>query len=265
MRRRPTLARRLGAPPPAAHAIQLERALKPLIADVRHVLPTIRTLADVRALGAALRREWPDRRIREIVAGFGERAEAAASRPWGPLDRLAARARGDAAGRLDARPRREYDGRKLVAGWTRDATGLITSVRDEVAERLRRDVVAAAEAGEDPATLAARWIAEGVPVEWGTLEGRMRTIARHQLSTLHAQVQSERARAVGVTEAIWHHSGNTTAPRPEHVALDGVRFEYANPPASSGGLPGTLPNCGCWAESVIPDDVAELLGFVIEG
>jgi SPP1 gp7 family putative phage head morphogenesis protein len=275
--RRPRLPARLGAPQSPAHAAALMRALKPLIAQVRASLPRVRTPADARALGVALRRAWPDARLRGLLGGVGRAAEGQASRPWAPLDRAASAVRDsrmrNGVGssysedevflgytRTDARKPREYDGAKLVDRWTRDATKLISSVRDEVAEGLRRDVIAAAEAGTPADELAARWIRQGIPVERGTLEGRMRVIAQHQLSTLHAQVQSERARAVGVTDFVWRTQQDERV-RDEHAALEGTRHAYADPP--SEGLPGEPVNCRCWAESVISDELAESLGFGI--
>jgi SPP1 gp7 family putative phage head morphogenesis protein len=211
----------------------------PMIRSVRASLPRVQTPRDAIALGAALRRDWDDQRIRELVAGIGLRAEAAALRPWG---------------RFDAR-KRVYDGRKLVDAWTRSATSLITSVRAEVAEGLQRDVVEAAKRGMSPATLAAKWRRQGIPVLWGTLEGRVKVIAQHQLTMLHSQVQRARAESVGVTQFVWRK--NTE----RHAALDGRTFSYTNP-ETGVGLPGEPINCQCWAESVIPD---ELLGLRVRG
>lgn len=242
----------VGAPAARALEAELRRALAPMVAQARAAASRVRTVGEARALGVALRARWPDSRIRAIVAAVGRKAEASAVRPWGPVVRasIRARARRDAA---------EYDGAKLVDEWSRKAASLITSVRDEVAEGLRRDVVAALESGTDPATLAARWRAQGVPVEWGTLEGRMKVIAQHQLSTLHAGVQRERATALGVSEFVWRSQGDDKV-RDEHRAADGQIYTYADGHPTEG-LPGEPVNCRCWAESVIPDALAEELGI----
>jgi SPP1 gp7 family putative phage head morphogenesis protein len=284
------LPRTLGRPASRSHEQTLLRALvRPMLERVRATIRAgrIKTLGDCRALGVALRKAYPDERVRTIVGSVGTAAELAASRPWGRLERAAAtkaRKVGDAwrgawpalygdgtmrlaleacaaspvgGVRLDAR---QYDGPKLVDRWTKDATSRITSVRDEIAEGLRRDVIAAAEAGTDASELAAKWLREGVPVEWGTAEGRLRAIAQNQLGVLHAQVQSERARAVGVTAFIWRTQGDDRV-RDAHQALDGTRHDYTSPPDE--GLPGEPPNCRCWAESVIDDELALELGFEI--
>lgn len=255
--RRPRLPPRLGAPAPRGAPAALLRALSGLTATVRASVRGVRTAEDARALGVALRKAWPDARIRAIVRAAGVAGERQGSRAWAPIVRAASAVRDSRMrnAHTDARKPREYDGEKLVDAWTREATSKITSVRDEVAERLRKDVIAAAEKGLDPAELAASWIREGIPVEFGTLEGRMRVIAQHQLSVLHASVQAERARAVGVTEYIWRTQQDERV-RDEHRALEGVKRSYSESPR-----PGEPVNCRCYAESVISDELAESLGF----
>ena len=76
----PTQPRRRALP--RTFEAQLQRALRPMLRQVRATLPSIKTAADARALGAALRREWPERVIRELVATLGLKAEARSSRGW---------------------------------------------------------------------------------------------------------------------------------------------------------------------------------------
>jgi SPP1 gp7 family putative phage head morphogenesis protein len=234
-------------------------ALAPMVASVRATVASgaIKTPADAKALGVALRRQYPDAKIAALVRAVGVKVERAGSAPWRRVVDAKARADKQRKRKTDAR---EYDGAKLVDGWTRTATKLITSVRDEVAEGLRVDVVAALESGATPASLAAKWIAQGVPVKWGTLEGRMRVIAQHQVTSLGAEVQRARASAVGVREFVWRSQGDARV-RDMHRALDGRRFTYDDPETGEEGLPGQPVNCRCWAESVIPDDLAEALGL----
>lgn len=224
-----------------------------MVRDIRATLPHVRTVREARALGVALRRRWSDKRIEGLVRAAGEAMEAAASRPWSSLAR--ALTRGDSVHRQDAK---EYDGIALLDRWTKNATSLIRSVRDEVAEGLRKDVLAAIEDGTDPATLAAKWRSEGIPVLFGTLEGRTKVIAQHQMASLNALVQRERAKAVGLEEFVWRSQGDNRV-RPAHKALDGHTFTYGAPPEE--GLPGQPVNCRCWAETVIPDEMVDALGL----
>lgn len=165
------------------------------------------------------------------------------------------------AAKIPAAPKlTEYDGDALLDTWSKQAASLIKSVREEIAETLRVDVLHAIEHDIDPATLAAKWIARGVPVKFGTVEGRMKVIAQNQIARLNMDVQTARAQSIGASDFVWHHSGQASPPaRAEHRALDGTRCSYAKPP--KGVKPGQLPNCKCWAETVIPDDVAAALGL----
>lgn len=236
---------------PVSFETALRRALRPMVMQVRATLPKITTPAEARALGAALRKAWPDKRIAAIVAGIGAKAEAAASKPWLPL----VRARARVAARRDAA---EFDGEALLEKWSRSATKRITSLRDEVAEGLRAEIIEAAASGTPHTELAARWVARGVPVEFGTLEGRMQVIAQNQVATLNADVQRTRAGSVGVTHFEWVHSDQTVdqGARPEHVARNGLVFPY-----TFADLPGYQPNCNCSMVSVIPDDMVAELGL----
>lgn len=235
---------RVGQPPKISTEVALQRELNKLVRQVRASAGQVRTATDARRLGAALRKAWPHSRILAVVKRIGARAEREASAPWG-------RAKLDSRARMDASP---YDGEALLAKWALEAASLIRSVRDDVARGMARDVAAATAKGIDPARLAAHWKAQGIPLLFGTLEGRVKVIAQHQLSTLHAQVQSARARAVGVAEFRWRTQGDNKV-RPAHRELEGTRHKYTDPP--NEGLPGTPVGCRCWAESIIEDELVE--------
>jgi len=251
---------RVGTPPPRNLELELRRALRPMLKSVRALVGSgrVRTEADARAVGAALRKAWPDKRIAAIVRAIARKGEASASRPWGALARAEAKAKASAKtdARMDAG---EYDAEVVIEAWTRQAAKLITSVRDEVSDGLRRDIIEAARTGASAEDLAGEWRREGIPLKFGTLEGRTKVIAQHQLSTLHAEVARARATAIGVEEFVWRSQGDARV-RPSHRALDGRTFPYAAPPGSEG-LPGTPVNCRCWAESVISDELLGELGI----
>lgn len=245
----------IGIPAPSNLAAKLERELSRMAAQIRRSVGQISGKQDIRSLGAALKREWSDARLREIVAKIGLAAERQGSKPWIKAKLTPDRVRADGV-RFDA----EYDGHALVEQWTREAFGYIRSVRDEVVEGMRRDFITAISRGETIEALAAKWRRQGIPVQFGTLEGRIKVIAQHQTSSLHAQIQRTRAAAVGVTEFFWRTQGDSKV-RDAHVALADTRHSYASPP--SEGLPGTPINCRCWAESIVPDELLE--NFSIRG
>ena len=235
----PKRSRRIGKPLPASFEAQLLRALLPMQRQIRATLKDVATLRDAKRIGAAIKREWSDRRILELVTSVGVGAVRASAAPWASLV-----ARKDAPG--------DIDGDALLASWARNAMALVTSVRDDVAAGLRRDILAAQKAGTSSEVLAARWIRKGIPVLRGTLEGRMRVIAQHQMQTLHAEVQRTRAHAVGVTEFVWRALPPGPNRRETHQGFSGKSYTYDKPP---DGLPGQPINCKCWAESIVPDEL----------
>lgn len=78
-------------------------------------------------------------------------------------------------------------------------------------------------------------------------------LARDQVLTLNAQISQSRAVAAGITEFYWSTS-NDERVRESHEAIDGERFEYADPPEVDGEnvLPGMPPNCRCVATPILP-------------
>lgn len=240
--------KQIGKPPAMSHEAQLQRELNKMIREIKATLVNIDSVAKARAFGKALRKRWSDDRIIEIVQSLGQRAEKDASRPWKPLEPIALIADADEV------RRKRYNAEDIVQKWTRDAVKLITSVRDEVAEQLEKDIIEALETDMTAKDLQQKWLRNGIPVEFGTLQGRVKVIAQHQMSMLHSQVQRERARSVGVTKFVWRTQEDGRV-RSAHRALNGKEFDYDDPP--SEGLPGQPVNCRCYAESVIPDEMLE--------
>lgn len=79
-------------------------------------------------------------------------------------------------------------------------------------------------------------------------------IARDQTLKLNAQVTQERHAAAGITEFFWTTS-NDERVRASHRALDGKRFEYAEPPLVDGRrlLPGEDYQCRCIPFPILPE------------
>lgn len=248
------LPSRVGAPLSRTHETTLRRELAIMTSRILATLPRVTTEAQARSLASAVRRQFSARAIATMVEKVGRAAERSSSASWQKIPTPAKRS--DAV-RADALP--EYDGEKLLAQWAKQASSTITSVRDEAIATIETDVVDAVASGTTGSELAAKWRREGIPLKFGTLQGRAQVIAQNQIAILHAEVQSTRARSVGAREFVWHSQGDSRV-RPAHAALDGRTFEYDDPPAGEG-LPGQPINCRCWAETVIDDDVLAAMGL----
>ena len=80
--------------------------------------------------------------------------------------------------------------------------------------------------------------------------GRKRSlrIASDQVSKATSQLTRERSQEAGIAEYEWVHSGKVHF-RPEHLARNGQRFAWDDPP--SDGAPGDAINCGCTSKAVL--------------
>jgi uncharacterized protein with gpF-like domain len=63
-----------------------------------------------------------------------------------------------------------------------------------------------------------------------------------------------RQKELGITKAIWVHSGGGKHPRPEHVAFSGKEYDVEKGAYLEGKWtwPGFEINCRCTSRSVIP-------------
>lgn len=138
---------------------------------------------------------------------------------------------------------------KILDGWNDDNAALIKSLTSTV--RIRDDVERAFVAGTRPEVLAKRWRERGLPLEFGTLEGRAKVIARDQVSKLNGRLTQARQEAIGITEYTWRDSRDQRV-RDSHEARNGKRFKWSSPPPD--GHPGHPVQCRCVAEAVLDLD-----------
>jgi SPP1 gp7 family putative phage head morphogenesis protein len=135
-----------------------------------------------------------------------------------------------------------------------EAVKRISSVRDSVIPTITKDVAHAYANGWSDEQLAKHWEENGLPVEYGTVEGRARVIATTELGRLNMQVTREVHRSLGIETYRWRHSGKARY-RPVHKARDGKIYSWKAAP--SGGHPGNEPGCGCGADAVLDDETID--------
>jgi SPP1 gp7 family putative phage head morphogenesis protein len=92
--------------------------------------------------------------------------------------------------------------------------------------------------------------------QFGVTRRRAAFIARDQNNKATASMTRARQDELGITQAIWVHSGAGKHPRPTHVAMNGKKYDVNkgmwDPAIKKWIYPGEEINCRCISRSVIP-------------
>jgi len=137
--------------------------------------------------------------------------------------------------------------RKLQA----EQVALITSLPTKAAERVNKMAIEGVIKGQRADQIAATLMETGE-----VTKSRANLIARTEVARAQANLTQARAEYAGATQYIWHTVGDSDV-RHDHKILNGKVFAYATPPVAdiAAGIhanPGTIWNCRCWAEPIIP-------------
>lgn len=114
-------------------------------------------------------------------------------------------------------------------------------------------------------------LATEIEARFGVAERHARLIARDQVLKFHGKLNKARQKDIGITRFVWRDSGDERVrgmpdgkyadAKPSHHALDGLEFEWDNPPTPPGAegplLPGEDYECRCTGEPVWDDDENE--------
>lgn len=152
------------------------------------------------------------------------------------------------------------------AGWTvefkvtpavRDAlnasvienVNLIKSIPTTYFDQVNGIVMRSYTAGRDLATMT-----KELNALYPKAKDRAELIARDQSNKLNATVNRTRRMELGITEAIWMHSGGGKEPRQSHVAANGKKFNVEKGALIDGEWiqPGEKINCRCTSRAVLP-------------
>jgi SPP1 gp7 family putative phage head morphogenesis protein len=130
---------------------------------------------------------------------------------------------------------------------------LITSLPEEAAARVHELSVQSLSSGARPEELAREIERTGE-----VTRSRAKLIARTEIGRASTAVMETRASGLGSEGYIWRTSKDSDV-RAEHKKLDGKYFAWSSPPvAGSNGEryhPGAGPNCRCYPEPVLPEEV----------
>jgi SPP1 gp7 family putative phage head morphogenesis protein len=132
-----------------------------------------------------------------------------------------------------------------------EQVGLIKSMPLQAAQRVQTIAMRAMTGGERYED-----IAEEIKRTGQVTKSRANLIARTEVGRATTALTASRAQYVGSTHFIWRTMGDSHV-RPWHRRLNAQSFSWTDPPECDPGiyaLPGSTPNCRCFAEPIIPDE-----------
>lgn len=131
----------------------------------------------------------------------------------------------------------------------REQVRLITSLPVDAAEHVHARALEGISEGWRADRIAAEILRTG-----DVTKSRADLIARTEVGRTSTLLTQARAEHVGSTHYVWRTSEDEDVRR-SHRALAGKVIAWSEPPTTDGlvGHAGTLPNCRCYCEPVIPD------------
>lgn len=129
--------------------------------------------------------------------------------------------------------------------------GLIKSIPLKAGERVHKLSIEALSTGR-----RASEIADEIMATTHVTKSRATLIARTEVARTSAALTEARAKHVGATQYVWRTAGDSDV-RPSHKRMNGKVVDYDDPPTLDNmtGHAGEFPNCRCFQEPLIPEDL----------
>jgi hypothetical protein len=188
------------------------------------------------------------RALRKLTARWQSRFDEA-SEEMAEWFAQSASARSDASmrrilrnGGLSVRTRHTPAQREVMGAIVAENVALIKSIPQRYLGAVEGSVMRSVQTGRDLSALT-----KELQKEHGVTSRRAALIARDQNNKATAALHRVRQTELGITEAIWLHSGGGKHPRPTHKRNSGKRYNVAegwyDPEVKRNVFPGELINC----------------------
>jgi SPP1 gp7 family putative phage head morphogenesis protein len=141
--------------------------------------------------------------------------------------------------------------RDIMAATVGQQVSLIKSIPSRYFTNIEGLVMRSVQTGRDLGQLTA-----DLQQQFDVTRRRAAFIARDQNNKATASMTRARQDELGITQAIWVHSGAGKHPRPTHVAMNGKKYDVNKGMWDSAVncwiFPGEEINCRCISRSIIP-------------
>ena len=143
----------------------------------------------------------------------------------------------------------------LLSNWSRNNALLIEDIPAKQMLQISEQTVEALRSGKSARDLADD-IFEIMSDRTDVGDSRAQLIARDQIAKLNGQFTKERQEDMGIDSYTWRTVGDERV-RDTHEQVDGQVFSWASPPSETdGNHPGEDYQCRCFAEPVLPEELA---------
>jgi SPP1 gp7 family putative phage head morphogenesis protein len=141
--------------------------------------------------------------------------------------------------------------RDIMSATVSQQVSLIKSIPSRYFTNIEGQVMRSVQTGRDLGQLT-----KDLQEQFGVTHRRAAFIARDQNNKATASMTRARQDELGISEAIWVHSGAGKHPRPTHVAMNGKKYDVNKGMWDSAVnrwiFPGEEINCRCISRSIIP-------------
>jgi SPP1 gp7 family putative phage head morphogenesis protein len=243
-----------------ANGKKFERYLAAMGREIEKIVGNVKDIEGADAAIARLRRyeramaKWADETARKMVT----EADKINARDWVNWDKnqraeyvRGRKERGELISKSLRRERLTQPQNEMIQALTKEAAGYIKSVPEHV----REELVAKAEELRNGGIRSEDFV-NYVQSRGGVSESRARLIARTEVSRATTILTQSRAESVGSTHYIWRTAEDGIV-RESHRRMNGKVVAWNDPPTLDGltGHAGALPNCRCYPEPLIPEEL----------
>lgn len=141
--------------------------------------------------------------------------------------------------------------RDIIKAIVHENVQLIKSIPQEYLEDVEQVVLEGVINGRDQSL-----VAKTLESKYGVARRRAELISRDQNDKATQSITMAKERDLGITKAIWRHSGAGKEPRPSHVAADGKVFDIRKGLKIEGEyiFPAQKINCRCTSEPIFDEE-----------
>jgi SPP1 gp7 family putative phage head morphogenesis protein len=142
--------------------------------------------------------------------------------------------------------------RDVLDATVAENVSLIKSIPQEYAKQIEGMVMRSVTAGRDLSSLS-----KELRSRYGVSKRRAALISRDQNNKATAVMTRVRQQEIGITEAVWLHSGGGKEPRRTHLQNSGKKYKIAegwfdpDPRVKRSIWPGELINCRCVSKPIV--------------